>query len=166
MYRILAIALGILAAVPGAAAAQDADASVSGVATVVGSDNLVIGDQRFYLFGIDAIEDEQNCFLNGAPWVCGAVAFRELEILAEQGDTTCTPVPATDPRRPGLTWATCTNSGLDLGEEMVRRGYALAVREMTDAYVAAELAAEEAEAGVWRGLFAPPWQYRQTRGQP
>ena len=162
---IVLLSLAALAVAPGAAPAQVAGESAGGVATVVGADSLFIGEQRFHLFGIDALEDEQNCFVNGRPWACGAVAYRELEILVQEGDTTCVPRSGSDPRRPGTAWATCTSSGRDLAEEMVLRGYALAVREMTEDYVAAERAAEEAGVGVWRGLFIPPWEHRETRGR-
>ena len=50
------------------------------------------------IYGVDAPEAEQNCFLNGRPWSCGPVAYREMEkiLFEEGGPVTCTPRDAVD----------------------------------------------------------------------
>ena len=52
----------------------------------------------------------------------------------------------------------CTIGELDLAEALVRAG--LAVRDQSMDYVAAEEAAMEAKAGMWRGQFIPPREWR------
>ena len=114
MIRALCAALLLL--VPGAGAlAQGAtvpdDKAAVGNARIVDTDILEVGGQRFHLFGIDAPEQEQNCFLNGKPWSCGAVAYREMEkiLFEEGGQVTCTPRDAgcksrDTQRRPLSVW--------------------------------------------------------------
>jgi len=44
---------------------------------------------------------------------------------------------------------------------MVREGWALADRQYATDHVAAEDDARKARAGLWRGEFAAPWDWRQ-----
>lgn len=152
---MLSAGIGILLAVP--AGAQE---PVTGVATVLSADRLVIAGDQFYLFGIDGFEEAQTCFINGEPWACGSVAFRELQILADVGPVTCTPQSDRNPRRSRFPWATCTVEGVDLAEAMVRAGYAFVVMDQSEAYLEAQAAAEAEGAGAWRGIFVAPWEYR------
>ena len=162
--RALAVAASLSLAVLGAEVrAQEAPAPVTGTATVIDTDVIVVDGERFYLFGVDAFEEAQICFLNGRPWACGAIAYRELEILVDEGPVTCARRQDPDRRRARFPWATCTVAGADIAEEMVRRGMAMAVRDQTEDYVAAEVEAEATGAGIWAGIFVPPWEYRDNR---
>ena len=136
-----------------------------GYAVAVDSDVVVLDGVTWGLYGIDAFDREQTCFLNGKPWSCGAIALRELEILVDLGPAVCTARPEPDPRRPKYVFATCVVDGKDLSEEMVRRGMALAARDQTQDYVATEGAAHAAESGMWQGLFIPPWDFRARYGR-
>ncbi|MBM3506876.1 MAG: hypothetical protein FJX64_03955 [Alphaproteobacteria bacterium] len=164
-----ALAVGLLAsawagAAQGQGAAPAADAkNVVGNARIVDTDILEVNGQRFHLFGIDALEQQQTCFLNGRPWSCGAVAYREMEkiLFDEGGPVACTPREDPDERRRGTSWGKCIINGKDIAELLVRRGMAVAVREQTAEYVAAEKAAEVAGVGAWQGPFILPWEYRQ-----
>ena len=164
MIRPLAL-LGALLACGGAHAQPVApdDKAAIGNARIVDTDILEVGGQRFYLFGIDAMEQEQNCFLNGRPWSCGAVAYREMEkILYEEGGAvTCMARDGIDTKRPTARFGTCIINGKDIGDLMVRRGMAVAQPAQSPDYVEAEKAAEKAGVGVWQGPFIPPWEYRE-----
>jgi endonuclease YncB( thermonuclease family) len=46
---------------------------------------------------------------------------------------------------------------------MVKAGYALALRDQSTDYVAAEQAAEKAAAGMWQSEFQPPWVWLQEQ---
>jgi endonuclease YncB( thermonuclease family) len=160
MRIIAAVAVGM---VLGATAwAQEAREPVSGPATVMSTDVIVVDGKRLFLFGIDAFETEQICFLNGRPWACGAIAYRELEIIVAEGDATCEYRVDTDRRRARFPWATCTINGADIAEEMAVRGMALARRDQSQDYIAAEAAAEAAGVGMWQGIFVPPWEFRDN----
>ncbi len=158
----VAAAPAVIAQVPTVAPEVD-EKEMVGNARIVDTDILEVNGQRFQLFGIDAMEQEQSCFLNGKPWSCGAVAYREMEkiLFDERGPVTCTPRQDPNPQRRGMPWGTCAINGKDIAELMVRRGMAIAVRDQTMDYVAAEKAADTAGVGVWQGPFIPPWEYRQ-----
>ena len=57
-------------------------------------------------------------------------------------------------------WATCKIGEMDIAEAMVRRGMALAQREQSKDYIAAEEEAKANLTGVWKSNFLTPWEYR------
>ena len=126
---------------------------------VLDGDTLEVEGQRLRLFGIDAFELGQTCLdARGQPWRCGAAAKAALAELVEDQAVACTVVddtPADD------YLAQCkVRHGVDLGGYMVRAGLALADREPGEDYLADEAAAKAAAAGVWGGVFNPPWEWR------
>jgi endonuclease YncB( thermonuclease family) len=136
----------------------DASAQVTGLATVLSSDNISINGQTFRLYGIDAIDFHQYCYVDGEPWACGASATRALQVLLEPFPVTCDPRPERDG---DARFAVCTTAEGDVAEIMIRRGWAVAYRAQSDDYVAAETEARAAGEGAWRGTFAEPWVYRE-----
>lgn len=133
-----------------------ADAQVTGRANVLTSDTFAIGNQVFRLYGVDAVEFHQFCFVDGEPWACGAAATRAFQVLLDPIVVTCDPVG--EATSDGV-FATCTSEEGDIADIMARQGWALAVPEQTDAYLAAEEAARAAQLGVWRGDILPPSDY-------
>ena len=57
----------------------------------------------------------------------------------------------------------CYVGGEDQNERIVRKGWALAFRRYSTSYLQAEAAAKRAGAGIWRGEFTPPWEWRAER---
>ncbi|MGZ9074022.1 MAG: thermonuclease family protein, partial [Rhodoplanes sp.] len=57
--------------------------------------------------------------------------------------------------------AVCYVGGEDQNERIVREGWALAFRRYSADYVQVESAAKRAGAGIWRGEFTTPWEWRQ-----
>ena len=55
----------------------------------------------------------------------------------------------------------CTAAGKDIGEWMVRQGWALAYRRYSRDYVGQEEAAEAEDAGIWGSAFMAPWKWRK-----
>lgn len=140
-------------------AIQPAWAQVSGRALVLGGDTLSINGQNFRLYGIDAIEFHQFCYVDGQPWACGAPAIRQFQTVAELGITTCEPTGETIG---DFAWAVCELDGLDLAEDLVRQGLAIALRDQTDMYAVAEDEAREAGEGIWEGTFVAPAVFTET----
>ena len=134
----------------------------SGAARAVDGDSLEIGETRFRLFGVDAVEKEQTCDRNGQAWNCGVDASIALKSLVERGSVDCTQHSID---QYGRIVATCLVGGYDLGEQMVRQGYAVALPEFTDAYVWAEEAARERGLGIWSSNFQSPSEFRATDQQ-
>jgi len=128
-----------------------------GVATVVGSDRLTVNGTIYQLNGLDAVELQQSCYVDGSAWACGAAATRALQTLVDGAMVTCTP---TGRQSGNATFAVCTSGGLDVGETMIMDGWAVANPSQSDAYVAAEKMARAASVGIWRASFVPPSDFR------
>lgn len=128
---------------------------------ILDGDTLAIDGQRIRLFGIDAPEDGQRCTgANGRPYDCADAATRELRRLAAAGRIRC---DARGQDRYHRQIAICYMNGTDVGQQMVRRGWALAYRRYSTRYVADELHAEKNKLGMWAGSFTAPWDWRRQR---
>lgn len=135
---------------------------------VIDGDSLAVRNDAMpltiRLSGIDAVEYRQSCVRGGADWPCGREARSALERLAKRGPLLCT-LSARD--HYGRTVATCRTAagpdGIDLGGEMVRLGWAVAIG---DSYFAEESAARAARRGIWQGGFATPADWRAEQDRP
>jgi endonuclease YncB( thermonuclease family) len=65
--------------------------------------------------------------------------------------------------RYGRLLAVCYADGDSINERIVREGWALDFRKYSSDYLQAESAAKRAGAGIWRGQFTPPWEWRAAR---
>ncbi len=146
-----------------AASAQAPLIEISGPARVLEGDLLVIAETHppVRLWGVDAPEKTQPCFIDGEFWDCFAVAIRTLETMVHEQELTCTQRLDDSRRRRGKVYVVCMIGDTDVGWEMVRLGMAVAFREQSEDYVAAEDTAHEAGVGVWRGQFQMPWEWMQ-----
>lgn len=167
MKRIIGVTCGVfclgLAAI--AATAQAEPVVYRGPARVIDSDMLEIDGTKIILFGVDAMDRNQQCQEpNGKAWDCWAVAARELQILVEDAEVECVDSGISDPFR--RVYAVCTVGETDIGEAMVRRGMALAFVRQGKDYVDAQKEAKAEKRGVWRGKFMEPWKHRMMRGAP
>lgn len=149
---VIAAALTMLAAGPAAA-------DVTGMAVVEGGDVISINGQMFRLFGVDAVEFHQFCYVDGKPWNCGAAAIRSLQTLASVQPVTC---KETGESAGALgQWARCEIGGLDISSDIVRNGMGVALRDQTTDYVDAEEKAKAEGKGIWASVFAEPAAYRR-----
>ena len=129
-------------------------------ATVVDGDSLQVGGKRIRLDGIDAPELAQTCRnADGRAWPCGRAARARLAELTSGGDVSCTDKGRD---RYGRTIATCSAGDFrDLGEALVREGYAINYDRYTSRYRAAQQRARRAHRGIWRGDFERPEDWRR-----
>jgi endonuclease YncB( thermonuclease family) len=140
---------------------QSATATFVGRAHVIDGDTITIGDVHIRLQGIDAPESDQTCTdKDGASYRCGLLATAVLEEEIAGRAVTCF---AIDTDRYGRTIASCEVNGRDLGDAMVRRGFAVAYRRYSTKYEAAEVEAKEARRGIWAGGFEMPEQWRHRK---
>lgn len=119
------------------------------------------GDQ-YRIFGIDAPELHQTCKdASGKSWLCGRAAKAKLTTLMKTGGVNC---EARSNDRNGPIVAVCSAQATpDLGEAMVRAGYAIDLGgEAGNPYQAAEAEAKDAKRGIWRGTFDRPSDWRQA----
>jgi endonuclease YncB( thermonuclease family) len=154
----LALAAALIAASAGAGDAPRGATTLAGAARVVDGDTLEIAGDRIRIFGVDAPESGQGCAgPSGEPYRCGEAAARRMAELTAGRRTVC----AGDRRdRYGRLIALCRAGGRDLGATLAREGLALAFRRYSPDYLAEEAAARAAGAGLWRGEFVAPWEFR------
>ena len=157
MFRHTAFACLLLA---GSLAARPSSADLAGPATVIDGDTLVVAGERIRLEGIDAPELRQECTAYGQPWACGRTSAKWLKEHLNGRQVECVG-HARD--RYGRRLAVCYAGGENINERMVREGWALAFRRYSTGYVQAESAAKRAGAGLWRGEFTAPWEWRAAR---
>lgn len=134
----------------------------TGQATVIDGDTIEIHRQRIRLSGIDAPESDQLCRGDDSlQYRCGAKAANEMDRFIAGRPVSCEQV---DVDRYTRVVAFCSVADVDLGEWLVRQGFAFDwPRYSRGKYVAAEREAQRAERGVWSGSFVQPWSYRACR---
>jgi len=114
--------------------------------------------------GIDAPELWLTCRDGqGREWSCGRVAKTRLAELVAQGDVACSPRGRD---RYSRTLAVCSARNVpDIGEVMVREGYAVNFAIDYGGYPVAEREAQSARSGIWQGDFDRPkdWRRRHPR---
>lgn len=139
--RIFLALFFVLAGAGSATAAED----WSGKAHVVDGNTLSLEGQTLFLFGINAPSLNEQCpDRHGQSYPCGAMAARSLYVLLQDKTIRCA-ARARDPLR-----VVCQLDRMDINEQMVQNGYALAVRSETTAYARAEQAAQVTRSGVWK----------------
>jgi endonuclease YncB( thermonuclease family) len=118
----------------------------------------------YRLDGIDAPELDQICVDDHAdPWACGVEARDRLARLIGKRDVRCRDLgadPTTGKRRIGI----CTIDGeaTSLNQLLVRQGFALNVEPAAKGrFKADETAARDALAGLWKGCFVAPAEFRR-----
>ncbi|RYE11473.1 MAG: thermonuclease family protein [Hyphomicrobiales bacterium] len=131
---------------------------LEGAARAVDGDTLRLGDARIRLTGLDAVELEQHCTDRaGAGWACGKAARDFLASAVGEGKTLCR---SEGRDRYGRTLARCSVGGDDLGDAIVRAGWATADLDYGLALAEARLKGR----GIWAGSFDDPAEWRQRHG--
>jgi endonuclease YncB( thermonuclease family) len=141
-----------------AALARPSFADVAGHASVIDGDTIVVAGERIRLEGVDAPELRQTCTAYGQPWACGRTSAEWLREHLNGRKVECVG-HARD--QYGRLLAVCYAGGESVNERLVREGWALGYRKYSTDYLRAEAAAKRAGAGIWRGEFTPPWEWRQ-----
>jgi endonuclease YncB( thermonuclease family) len=142
------------------ASAVSAQADVVGIARVIDGDTIVVDGEHVRLQGLDAPETERTCTAYGQQWPCGRTAAEWLRECLRGRQVEC--VGHTRDRYSRLL-AVCYAGGESINDRLVREGWALDYRKYSSDYLAAEAEAKRRGAGVWRGEFMPPWQWRSER---
>ncbi|HEY0918207.1 thermonuclease family protein, partial [Devosia sp.] len=136
-------------------APQPLDVPQRGMARAADGDSLRLEGVRIRLVGIDAPELDQVCWDGqGREWTCGLSSRARLAQVLEGSVVECLPQGHD---RYGRVLARCEASGRDLGALQVAEGWALADGD----YGAEERRARAGKAGIWRGRFVDPRQWRR-----
>lgn len=134
--------------------------TIVGKATVTDGDSLRINDGKIRLWGIDAPELQQFCQQSSATWPCGIEAKKALTDRIGQQSVFCR---QEDVDRYGRSVAECYVGDVSLNEWLVEEGWALAYRRYSTKFIPAENQAKFQQAGMWRGEFIEPWEWRRQR---
>jgi endonuclease YncB( thermonuclease family) len=139
-------------------------AEVAGPPRVVDGDSLEVQGTVIRLYGIDAPELGQSCRIGARAYDCGRIARTALLDLTAGVTVTCQLAPAspeggTEGGADGRI-GRCSADGYDLSEGMAYTGWALALRRVSERYVAFEDRARAARRGLWKGRFVAPWDWR------
>lgn len=138
-------------------------AALEGSARVIDGDTLVIAGRRIRILGIDAPELDQTCHdAAGQTWACGRDARRALAARVARQQVFCR-VAGQD--RYGRALARCATVGIDLAGWLVRAGWAIPAGNEQRRYRAASQKARANGAGMWRGSFIWPADWRSA-GDP
>ncbi|MBF0424931.1 MAG: thermonuclease family protein [Magnetococcales bacterium] len=140
-------------------------APVIGVPRVVDGDSLVVNGQKIRLFGIDAWEHGQYCLdTTRQLYPCGDMATAFLKGLIKTNPVHCQPLRHDRYHR---LVSRCTLQGVDLGQVMVERGWAVAYTHYSKAYLPFEQSARAQRLGGWQGLpyyeSIPPEKWRAAK---
>jgi endonuclease YncB( thermonuclease family) len=125
---------------------------------IVDGDTIIIDREKIRLHGIDAPESSQTCRNGKLVWACGEAATLALRKILDGRKPDCETL-ARD--RYGRSVSRCVIDGIDVGEELVRRGLALAYQKYSADYIAAEDVARSEGYGIFAGEFIPPWEWRR-----
>ncbi len=128
-------------------------ADITGPARVIDGDTLEVAGERIRLYGIDAPEKDQTCSIDARTWACGIAAWGELVQITAGKEVACEP---RDTDRYGRTVAACSVDGTDLGDWLVRNGWAVAYYLYSYEY---EHHAKSERLGVWAGEFVYLWDW-------
>jgi endonuclease YncB( thermonuclease family) len=143
------------------AAAKASEGPLQGRATVIDGDTLEIQGTRIRLFGIDAPESAQTCLdQSGRPYRCGQRAAFALANKVGARVVSCQP---TGKDRYDRVVARCSVAGEDLQAWIVLNGHALAFRRYSKSYRHYEAEAKARKAGMWKGSFEAPWDWRRNQ---
>jgi endonuclease YncB( thermonuclease family) len=137
--------------------------TIAGQASVIDGDTIEIHGERIRILDIDAPELEQRCSLpkGGASWSCGQWAAHALSKWISPYSVTCE-TKGTD--NLGRWRAHCNLAGVSIATWMAGQGWAVPnqdcqceeIREASDQ-------ANNTNAGIWRGDFQMPWEWRKTQ---
>ncbi len=132
-------------------------ASLTDQIRVIDGDSFTFKHIKIRLHGIDAPEIEQTCQVNSKTYACGQEAKIFLQsLLSEQ--TKCN-VKRKD--RYQRILAICFTGEQDINAKMVQAGHAIAYRRYSQDYIPQQEYAKKHGAGMWRGQFTMPEQFRK-----
>lgn len=161
MNRILRLAISAVAAALSANAYADSITIPARGAYIVDGDTVSYGGRNYRLHGIDAPEDGQIQYCNGAAIDLGDLSARALSSLISNRRITCDILDVDHYGRPIIR---CRDrNGNDINEAMVRSGYAFAYARYSTDYVDAHEAARRENAGLWPLNPEMPWEYRERK---
>lgn len=135
---------------------------VKGPARVVDGDTLAIGQHKIRLYGIDAPESSQSCYIDGVAWECGKASTWELTQRVGSMSVSCL---VKDQDRYGRLVADCQVAGVSLNAQQVEGGWALAYEKYSKSFLPQQARARAANRGIWSSKWSSPEQFRREKSR-
>lgn len=136
---------------------------IKGNPQVQDGDSIIINNiTHIRLWGIDAPEYEQNCYLENDRLIsCGLMANDYLESLVKGHKIICYQKDVDRYRR--IVAICYTDQNIELNEAMVKAGWALDYTQYSGAkYRVIEYQAKQQKLGIWNYMFDFPEDWRKT----
>ena len=148
MARHMAIVVGVYFSLlsSGLLSSTVAAEEVRGYASVKSGNTILIGKRILRLFGVSAPKIDIICQIDDAKMKCGVVAWSQLIQLADGRHLSCNIELKV---KGAADFATCYSGERDINEDMVRSGWAKAIRKQTDRYVVDEEDARASKRDLW-----------------
>lgn len=142
-----------------------AGSAISNNIRIVDGDTIVLDGIKIRLKGIDAPESKQECIsYSGAKKrtkiPCGEMATTELKAIIGKNKINCSN-EGKDMYSRQLSY--CYVGDLNINEEMVRRGYAVAAIKYDKSFKLDEKIAKSTKEGLWAGEFEDPEKWRRKK---
>lgn len=115
------------------------------------------GETRIRLAGILPVGRQEVCLdTEGRRFACGLMGRATLQNFLARRDVSCTPLFFPKDKRRDFIDAECRADGIDIGEHVVRSGFAFPSSLAGKRLEVASMEAREAKIGVWRGPYLMP----------
>jgi|GEM_PF-1527622 len=152
---IFILALSILP-LPSQATAAD----FSGKATVVDGNTLSFGETKVSLWALNAPSQKEQCLsTRGKIFPCGKTANRTLTMLIQGRSIECDIKDGAKDKQ-SRPLVICRLMGMDINEQMVLSGWAVAKADEGEQYSRSQYAAKKTRSGMWRSLSFKPEDIR------
>ena len=157
--RVLAVLILVAFTVAGS---ESSRLTISGPATVIDGDTIIVDRTHIRLFGVDAPESDQRCKdAKAQSYNCGMLAADVLQEEIGGANVVCFPIDTDQYRR---TVAICIARGRDLARVMVERGWAVDYEAFSGGFYGwSEREARAAKRGLWAGEFQQPREWRREK---
>ena len=154
------VLLGIFVSLIYFNAGMAAEDLLTGQATIIDGNSVILNKQRIFFDGADAPELKQRCKMPKGRIKCGTIAKKFLEKKIAGRPVQCR-IKAKDPifnRLVGL----CMAGGEDLARVMIEAGWAVAYGGGAGRYRVEARTAREQQKGIWAGSFTLPAAWRRS----
>tara|TARA_B100001741_G_C16448565_1_gene549240 strand:- start:171 stop:677 length:507 start_codon:yes stop_codon:yes gene_type:complete len=128
---------------------------------VIDGDTIVVNNNKIRLHGIDAPEKNQICKnIKNQPYKCGISSKNVLIKIIGMNTVNCKKKGRDRYKR---IIGICFVDNVNVNQQMVKLGWALAYRKYSKDYIIDEKKAKRNKLGLWSGNFIKPWKWRKNK---
>ena len=128
---------------------------------VVDADTIIVNNEKIRLYGIDAPETKQYCYIEKEAWPCGKQATEYLKNLLKDISPPSLYCEISSKDRYGRSIGVCYIEDKNINSNLVESGWALAYQQYSKDYINVEKLASKKKIGIWQGEFIEPWNWRK-----